>query len=208
VSGPAIRSRLLTLQQERLAARLGRELLDSKREAILRELLQRIRRRDAVRAAAQRLLQEARAALQEALVEMGGASVDAAVLAQPVFARLDVRPGSLVGVSMLRLHVRPARFAPHYGTGATTASLDAAGARFASLLPALGALAEEEEAVRNLQAGLFKTVRRLKALEQVVIPRLERDLHSVAAALEEEERDESTRRRSWLAAGSGRPRAS
>jgi vacuolar-type H+-ATPase subunit D/Vma8 len=42
----------------------------------------------------------------------------------------------------------------------------------------------------------------------VVIPRLERDLHSVAAALEEEERDESTRRRSWLAAGSGRPRAS
>jgi vacuolar-type H+-ATPase subunit D/Vma8 len=53
--------------------------------------------------------------------------------------------------------------------------------------------------VRNLQAGLLKTVRRLKALERVVIPRLEREVREVAAALEEEERDESVRRKAWLA---------
>ena len=86
-----------------------------------------------------------------------------------------------------------------YGAGATSAGLDAAGAAFSALLPTLVRLAEEEEAVRNLQAGLLKTVRRLKALERVVIPRLEREVREVAAALEEEERDESVRRKAWLA---------
>jgi vacuolar-type H+-ATPase subunit D/Vma8 len=54
--------------------------------------------------------------------------------------------------------------------------------------------------VRNLQAGLLKTVRRLKSLERMVIPRLEREVREVAATLEEEERDESVRRKRWLAA--------
>jgi vacuolar-type H+-ATPase subunit D/Vma8 len=40
----------------------------------------------------------------------------------------------------------------------------------------------------------------LKALERVVISRLEREVREVAAALEEEERDESVRRKRWLAA--------
>jgi vacuolar-type H+-ATPase subunit D/Vma8 len=39
----------------------------------------------------------------------------------------------------------------------------------------------------------------LKALERVVISRLEREVREVAAALEEEERDESVRRKAWLA---------
>jgi V/A-type H+-transporting ATPase subunit D len=199
MSGPAIRSRLLTLHQERAAARLGRELLDSKREAILRELLQRIRRRDELRTVVHQALDEARRTLRDACVEIGSMGVDAAVLAQPVTAFLDVRYGSLVGVPMPRLHPRLTRFMPHYGPSATSASVDAAGGLFSALLPKLVALAEEEEAVRNLRTGLFKTVRRLKALEQVVIPRLEDEVRDVAARLEEEERDESVRRKRWLA---------
>ena len=106
--------------------------------------------------------------------------MDSALLAQPITASVDVREGSLVGVRMPRLHPRLESFSPHYGPAATAASLDVAGARYAALLPELIRLAEEEEAARNLQAGLVKTVRRLKALEQVVIPRLEREVHHVA----------------------------
>jgi V/A-type H+-transporting ATPase subunit D len=204
VSEPAIRSRLLTLQQERRAARLGHELLDGKREAILRELIQRLRRRNELRATLAADLDNARKTLMEARIEMGAAQIDAAVLAQPLSASVEVRQGSLVGVLMPRLQPKLKPFRPHYGAAATSASLDAAGMRFSALLPVLVRLAQEEEAVRNLQAGLMKTVRRLKALERVVIPRLERDIRDVSATLEEEERDESVRRRSWLAASRGR----
>jgi V/A-type H+-transporting ATPase subunit D len=198
MSGPAIRSRLLTLQQDRRAARLGHELLDSKREAILRELLQRVRRLHDSQRSVREALNDARSVLDEAVLEMGSAQVEAAVLSQPVSASLDVRPGSLVGVLMPRLHVRWRPFSPHYGTGATSARLDDAGRLFAALLPRLAELAEEAEAVRNLNTGLLKTVRRLKALERVVIPRLEQEVRDVAATLEEEERDESVRRKAWL----------
>lgn len=204
MSGPAIRSRLLTLQQERLAARLGRALLDSKREAILQELLKRVRRRHDLHAEVSQALDEARRALREARIEMGSAGIDAAVLAQPVGVAVDVRYGSLVGVPMPRLQPRLGPFKPQFGPAATTSSLDTAGTRFSALLPALLALAEEEEAVRNLKVGLLKTVRRLKALERVVIPRLEHEVRDVAVALEEDERDESVRRKRWLeATGAG-----
>jgi V/A-type H+-transporting ATPase subunit D len=203
MSGPAIRSRLLTLHHERMAARLGRELLDSKREAILRELLHRMRRRDELRTAVRAALDEARRTLRAACVEIGSTQIDAALLAQPVTALLDMRHGSLVGVPMPRLQPRLSAFLPHYGVAATSASLDAAGMRFGALLPALVGLAEQEEAVRNLQTGLLKTVRRQKALERVVIPRLESEIREVTAALEEEERDEWSRRTRWLATRTG-----
>jgi len=56
-------------------------------------------------------------------------------------------------------------------------------------------LAEEEEAVRNLQSGLTKTIRRLRALDEIVVPRLEREIHALAVALEEDERDDMVRSR-------------
>jgi V/A-type H+-transporting ATPase subunit D len=182
---------------------MGRDLLDSKREAILRELLQRVRRRNELRVTVAADLDDARSALDDARIEIGGAQIDAALLAQPPDAAVELRPGSLVGLSMPRLQPTLKPFRPHYGAAATAASLDVAGLRFAALLPALVALAEEEEAVRNLQAGLLKTVRRLKALERVVIPQLERDIRDVSATLEEEERDASARRKAWLAASYG-----
>jgi V/A-type H+-transporting ATPase subunit D len=198
MSALAIRSRLLQLQQDRRAARLGRELLDSKREAILRELLRRVRRRNELRQSLGQEVNRARLVLREACIECGSAQVDAALLSQPTTASVDLRPASLVGILMPRLQVRLPPFTPHYGTAATSVRLDEAGRRFTALLAPMAALAEEEEAVRNLQAGLIKTVRRLKALERVVIPRLDQDVRDVTATLEEEERDESIRRKVWL----------
>jgi V/A-type H+-transporting ATPase subunit D len=200
MTGAAVRSRLLELRQERQAARSGRDLLDGKREAILRELLARVRRRDTVRHEATLAHEEADRALQEARVELGANSLDAAVLAQPITASVERQPWSVVGVPTPRLQGRLTPFKPHYGTAGTAATLDAAGERFSALLPRLITWAEEEEAVRNLQDGLKRTVRRLQALEKVVIPKLERDIREVTAALEEEERDEAFRRKCWLGA--------
>ena len=199
MTGAAIRSRLITLRRDREAALLGRDLLDGKREAILRELVERVRVRNCVRDEVKQAYAAAQDALDEARIELGSCAIDSAALAQPVGASVERSPGSLVGVPLARLRARVAPFRPSYGPGGTAASLDGAGAEFAALIPSLMSLAQEDEAVRNLEAGLRKTVRRLKALENVVIPRLEREAREVAGALEEEERDESLRRKRWLA---------
>jgi V/A-type H+-transporting ATPase subunit D len=195
MSGPAIRSRLTRLRQDGRAARLGRDLLDNKREAILRALLDRSRQHAERADRTDAALARARTALREACVDVGAEGVDAAGLAQPTAAAVEWLPGSVVGVPTPRLRAIVGPFAPSYGAAGTSARVDAAAALFTELVPVLVELAEHAEAVRNLGTGLAKTVRRLKALEQVVIPRLDRDARELAAALEEEERDESLRRR-------------
>jgi V/A-type H+-transporting ATPase subunit D len=177
------------------AATLGRDLLDDKREAILRTLSDRSRQRATASARVEERWARAQQALHDACVEMGSEAVDAAALAQAVGATVSWRAGSVVGVATPRLQESVSAFVASYGAAATTASLDRAGDEFTQLIPALVRLAEAEEAVRNLRAALQKTVRRLKALEQLVIPELEREARAVSSALEEEERDDSIRAR-------------
>lgn len=195
MTGPAVRSRLHGLRLERQAARLGRELLDNKREAILRALLDHSRRRAETKAALDRQYVRAVGALRDARITVGGRAADAAELAQPADAGVDWRAGSVVGVPTPKLTARVPAFAPRYGPAATGAHLDRAGSEYSALLTALVAFAEADEAVRNLQRGLSKTVRRLKALEEIVLPRLEHEAKAVSDALEEDERDDTVRSR-------------
>jgi V/A-type H+-transporting ATPase subunit D len=206
MTGPAIRSRLHALAAEIRAATLGRDLLDDKREAILRTLSDRSRQHALATARVEEVWTRAQRALQDACTEIGGEAVDAAALAQAVRATVSWRAGSVVGVATPRLQESLSAFVASYGAAATTASLDRAGIEFTQLVPALVHLAEAEEAVRNLRAALQKTVRRLKALEQLVIPELEREARAVSSALEEEERDDSIRARRARIRGPGAAR--
>jgi V/A-type H+-transporting ATPase subunit D len=195
MTGPAIRSRLHALAADLRAATLGRDLLDDKREAMLRTLSDRSRQQAAASARVAEAWAHAQQALHDACIEMGSRAVDAAALAQAVRATVSWRAGSVVGVATPRLQESLSAFVASYGAATTTSSLDRAGYEFTQLIPALVRLAEAEEAVRNLRAALQKTVRRLNALEQLVIPELEREAHAVSSALEEEERDDSIRAR-------------
>jgi V/A-type H+-transporting ATPase subunit D len=137
-------------------------------------------------------------AMDEAIVEIGPSAVDAATLAQPIVATVERRVTSVAGVRMPRLSAAAASFRPQYGMGGTAATLDVAGSRMSQLVRALVSLADIEAAVAFLEAGLAQTIRRLRALDQIVIPNLERERRAVAAAIEEEERDEALRRKLWL----------
>ncbi len=69
----------------------------------------------------------------------------------------------------------------------------------------LARLAELESTAAALHRTLRKTARRLQALEQMILPAYQADLHAVLADLEEEERDDAVRRRAWLSARAQTP---
>ncbi len=196
----ASRSRLLELRAALDAATRGRDVLERKRELYLHEL----RRRTAELVEERRRVEPALAASRELLgrarVELGRANVEAAVLAQPEVATVDLRAASILGTRVPRLVAVALAFRPAYGLASTAASLDAAGASFAAMLAPLARLAELEGTVSALRRGLRKTARRLVALERVLIPGYQAELHEVLSGLEEDERDEAVRRRAWLAA--------
>ena len=86
-----------------------------------------------------------------------------------------------------------ADFEISYGPAGTDVHVDRAARAFAALLPPLVELASQESALRNLERALRKTVRTLNALKDLLLPELDAEIRSVAASLEEDERDERAR---------------
>jgi V/A-type H+-transporting ATPase subunit D len=200
MSGAASRSRLLELSAQLEAAVFGRDVMERKRELLLFELRRRTAQLDDERRRALPLLTAARARIAAARVELGSAALDAAVLAQPESASVELSTGSILGAPVPRLTAPRAAFHPAYGPASTASSLDEAGAAFTALLPDLARLAELGATVLALRRALHKTARRQSALERVLIPSYRAELHAVESALEEDERDEAVRRKAWLGA--------
>jgi H(+)-transporting ATP synthase subunit D len=194
----AFRARLLELRRELEAAQSGRDVLDQKRELLVRHLAEAARREGEARSGARQLLAEARRSLKSARISMGTAAVEAAILAQPECAAVERRMSSMLGVPVPRLAAQIPPFHAVYGPAGTTVELDAAGAAWHEALLALVTLADAEGVRRALEVGLRRTARRLGALETIVLPRLRGELRRVAGALDEEERDETLRRRRFL----------
>jgi H(+)-transporting ATP synthase subunit D len=191
--GAATRWRLLELQRHRRAIGTGIDLLDQKREGLLRALAERRRLAADSRRRLAAALQRARGTLDRAVVELGEAAAVSATVAQLPCAAMTPREEAVVGVRILRLEHASSDYRVPYGPGGTCAALDEAGRLFSALLPDVVALAQEEHAVRTITRGLLRTTRTLNALRAVLLPAVDADIGSVASALDEEERDEAVR---------------
>ena len=183
MSAAPSRWRLIELKRRREAVRSGIDLLDRKREALVRELAARRegaadRRRDASVALAQ-----ARELLRRAFDDIGRPACAAAALAQMSPATLDLREDRVLGVRLAYVDATSGPLQISYGPGGSAASLDRAARFFASLVPTLADLGSQEAAVRTLHHALQRTTRTLNALADVLLPELDAEIRAVAAGL-------------------------
>ena len=193
--GAATRSRLFELRRDRGAAQRSAELLDRKREVLLREIARRERLRQSLRDVVAAGYAEAHRRLRVARVELGMRGVEEASLAQPVRDAIEHRETSVMGVRIPQLTANVAPYRAFYGAAATAESLDECGAAFTELVPQVIALAQEEIAVARLSAAMRKTTKLLNALQKVVLPRIAREIRAIVDGIEEDERDDAVRRR-------------
>jgi len=191
------KSRLFELRRDRAAVQRNTELLERKREVLLREILRRQRERARLRDAVAVDYHAAVQRLDVARVELGMDGVESASLAQPRNVTIAISMGSLMGVRVPQIEMNVPPFAAAYGIAATPRSLDAAGAAFTSALPAIFELAQAERALSRLRVAMRKTTKLAAALRKVLLPRIEREIRAAVEGIEEEERDEATRRKSW-----------
>lgn len=193
------RSRLNELRRDRTSALRGADLLDRKREVLLRETSRRAARAEAMRIEIERMAAEARTRLRIAEVQLGRERVSAAAMAQPPMCSIDSRQSAIMGVRFVELHASAAPYRAVYGAASTSQSLDAAGAAFSALLPRVIELAAEESAVARLRVAVRKVMKIVNALQKVIIPRLEQQIRMTVDSIAEEERDEAVRRKVRLA---------
>jgi V/A-type H+-transporting ATPase subunit D len=190
------RMELLAKKAQIALARQGRELLEQKRTALMRELMRVADRVMTSSDALQQAATEARVALARAEAVAGREAVCSAAMATRGELALEVQAATVMGVSVPVIEqkrVTRSALGRGYSITGTSVTIDEAAAAFETEVDSLILLAESELRLTRLAAELQRTSRRVNALEQILIPRLEAERDFIQMALDERERTDHFR---------------
>jgi len=187
------RNELLQHKRQLELTRAGYNLLDKKRLALLQEIL---RLQDEVVRLATELetrSNHSRKSLAKAEALAGEAGVRAASMGKKREVKIGIEDSLLMGVHVPKLHVESAErefYDRDIGITGTSPIIDEAAEAFEKNLDAILDLADGEIQLTRLLKEILRTTRRLKALEHIVIPRLQSEFTYISNALDERERSE------------------
>lgn len=189
----ATRAQLLAKKKQILLARQGRDLLKQKRNALLKELMrlaeQVVRSSDEL----EQSVGEAVAALALAQALDGPEAVQSAALAARGQISLTVNVTNIMGVLTPVIEQKSLVRGPldrGYSLNSVSSRVEAAAEAFESQLELIIELASSEMRLRRLAEEIGRTTRRVNALENVLIPRLEAQRSYIQMVLEERERED------------------
>ena len=172
-------------------AKVGFELLDRKRNIIVREMMQLIDRAAVIQSQIDSCYAESYQALQRANVAHGVCDDIAASV--PVENGLELTVRSVMGVEipMVKLDAEPVSL--RYGFMSTSSLVDEAYIKFDRVKKLTAELAEVENSVYRLATAVNKTQKRANALKNIIIPRLTSTVKFITDSLEEKEREDFSR---------------
>lgn len=175
-------------------AKQGYELMDKKRNILIRELMNLIEQAKEIQSEIDKTFSAAYKALQKANIEMGINKVIAFADAVPVEDTIRIKTRSIMGTEIpLVEYDNSSLGAPVYAFYNTTESLDAAKAGFEKVKALTLKLSMIENAAYRLAYNIKKTQKRANALQNITIPEYEVLVKSISEYLEEKEREEFTR---------------
>ena len=185
----------LILAKNSLAlSRQGFELMDKKRNILIREMMELIDQANDIQSQIDVTFRAAYAALQKANMEMGIAFVQQVSYTVPLEDSIRIKTRSVMGTEIpLVEYEKQLTNTPTYAYYSTKASLDEAKAAFEKVKELSIQLAGIENAAIRLAANIKKTQKRANALKNITIPKYEALTKDIQNALEEKEREEFTR---------------
>ncbi len=182
------------LAKSRLAlSRQGYELLDKKRNILVREVMSMLDQVEAIQKDMDDIFGEAYLALQEANIRLGINTVSQISQAIAPEENVQIESKSIMGVEIPILNQLDSDLIPQYGIGKTECSLDEAYLQFSKVKRLTLKLAEIENAIYRLAFSIKQTQKRANALKNIMIPKYEKLTKDIATALEEKEREEFSR---------------
>lgn len=175
-------------------ARQGYDLMDKKRNILIRELTAYTEEAREIQEVINETYRKAYASLQKANMQMGIENVQTIAETLPVDMSIEVKTRSVMGTEIpLVRYDAEQNLRPAYAFFRTRDSLDEARAAFARVKDLTVRLAQVETAAYRLAANIQKTQKRANALKNITIPHYEELAKTIGAALEEKEREEFTR---------------
>jgi V/A-type H+-transporting ATPase subunit D len=172
----------------------GLEVLERKRDVLIRELRRFIYDAKKLREEVTSILAEAFQSLIESKVRIGAESVENIALAFSAKANFVLDHRSIMGVPVPIVDFQMEKdIKPDYGFASTSVSLDKTFRNFCSVLEPIAQLAEIEGVAFKLANDVQKTQKRVNALKHVFIPMYSETVKYIELVLEEKEREEFVR---------------
>lgn len=183
---------LIAVKKSLSLALVGYDLMDKKRNILVRELMALIEKSKEIQATIDDAFAAAYRALERANITLGFCEEISKTI--PIDTSLELDSRSIMGVEIPILRIdKPAERRLCYGLGNTNARLDEAVALFTKAKELTVELAEIENSVYRLTVAIKKTQKRANALKNIMIPRFEEEVKFISDALDEKDREEFSR---------------
>lgn len=182
---------LMAAKRSRSLAQTGYELMDRKRNILIRELMAMMDTAKALQSQIDTVFTQAYASLQAANIRLG--ICDRIAEAVDVDDSLEIRYRSVMGVELPHIPGQSSAPRPEYGFSGTSSLLDDCYLKFHQVKELTRRLAEVETSIYRLAQAIKKAQKRANALENIVIPDLDETIRVITDALEEKEREEFVR---------------
>jgi V/A-type H+-transporting ATPase subunit D len=183
----------LILAKNSLAlARQGYELMDKKRNILIKELMDLIDKASNIQSEIDTTFTRAYAALQKANIDNGITVVEDIASMVPIDDSIRIKTRSIMGTEIPLVESSSA-FTPVYSFHNVQESLDIARIQFEKVKRLTIELSMVENSAYRLAANIKKTQKRANALKNITIPTYTALVSSISNALEEKEREEFTR---------------
>lgn len=184
----------LILAKNSLAlARQGYELMDKKRNILIRELMELIDKADSIQKEILVTYETAYKALEAANIELGINYVMESASSVPTEESITIKSRSIMGVEIPHIDYDKNSISPTYSFYGSSLNLDKARVAFEKVKELSIELAAIENSAYRLATNVKKTQKRANALQNITIPTFTERVKSISNALEEKEREEFTR---------------
>ncbi|MCM1335222.1 MAG: V-type ATP synthase subunit D [Bacteroides sp.] len=189
----ATKGNLMSARRSLKQAQLGYELMDRKRNILIREMVALSDKASALQGSLEATFREAYEALRTANVISGVIGERVARLPEDNGITISYR--SVMGVELPTVSGGDAAPVLTYSLSDTNTLFDRAYVAFYKAKEMSVALAEIENSVYRLSIAIRKTQKRANALKNILIPRYREQVRYITNALEEKEREEFSRQK-------------
>ncbi|MDT4762008.1 V-type ATP synthase subunit D [Sphaerochaeta sp. PS] len=183
------RSNLLRLADDLKFAQLGYELLDQKRSILVAELLTLVDQAVDYESRVFQSLTEAQASLSDAIMKMGRLRVGNLSGAVNIDYSIDLGKRRVMGVTLPKVETSFTDNSPYFSIEGTSILAELSIERYRTTLSLMGRLAELKVSIMRLAREVKKTIRKVNALEKIVIPDNQETITWMRGRIEEQERE-------------------
>lgn len=184
---------LILAKNSLILAKQGYELMDKKRNILIRELMELIDEAKDIQEQIDTTFTHAYKCLQHANIEHGINLVSQLAYTVPIEDSIRIKSRSIMGTEIPLVDYAPDRNMPSYSFSTTEESIDSARDAFVKVKELTIKLSMTENAAYRLATNIKKTQKRANALKNITIPTYTALVASITNALEEKEREEFTR---------------